>query len=73
MKLTPWFAGDVRPVHVGVYNRELYYSQATYSYWNGEYWSTSCDTVERAYQFKDTRSYNQIAPWRGIIKLENNS
>lgn len=67
MNLTPWFANDIRPVYIGVYNRNFTYIQG-YSYWNGKYWSLGSDTVERAYKLKDSKSFIQNLPWRGILK-----
>ena len=68
MKLTPWFPGDVKPVHVGVYERRLKFRAGVYySQWDGEKWLRLHWTVEgAAHQILD--SVYQNLPWRGVLK-----
>lgn len=35
-QFTPWFHGNIKPVHIGIYQRD---TADIYSYWDGEYWS----------------------------------
>ena len=66
MKLTQWFPGDVKPVHIGVYERRLT-KYLYYSRWDGEKWYYLRDTVdEAASQIID--SAHQNLPWRGVLK-----
>jgi hypothetical protein len=39
MKLSQWHDGNVKPVHVGVYERDNSGYLGMYSYWNGKYWT----------------------------------
>ena len=73
MKLTPWFPGDVKPVRVGVYQRD--YSGTTFSchrsqycYWNGKFWSIFSFGPLEALEFKRQKSTLQNLPWRGVAK-----
>ena len=68
MKLTQWFPGDVKPVHVGVYERRLKFkTNVYYSRWDGENWLFMCGTVDKAaHQIFD--SGYQSLPWRGVKK-----
>lgn len=68
MKLTEWYSGKINPVRTGVYKRFFPKPLGTYSYWNGKYWGLTCDTVEKAYQYRHLKSYNQNVFWRGILK-----
>ena len=68
MKLTQWFPGYVKPVHVGVYERRLRFkTDVYYSRWDGEKWCTLCDTVDEA-AHKIFDSAYQNLPWRGVEK-----
>ena len=71
MKLTQWFPGDVKPVHVGVYERRLKGTTTVfYSRWDGEKWwslrrtVTGANTVLPVLRFSDY----QNLPWRGVLK-----
>lgn len=67
MALTPWFPGDVKPVHVGMYERDFGWGHA-YSYWNGEFWGQYCRTVSVAYASRGKVSFHQQVPWRGLTE-----
>ena len=73
MKLTPWYPGDVKPVRVGVYQRD--YSGTTFSchrsqycYWNGRHWGMYGTTVSSAKRWSYAVSGWQVLPWRGVEK-----
>lgn len=71
-KLTPWFPSTVKPVHVGVYRTNLFFSGRgyyKYSYWDGKKWGWSSTLKERANPAngKDYgMSPNQCKQWRGL-------
>ena len=68
MKLTPWFPGDVKPVHIGVYERRLKFRPGVYySQWDGEKWYYLRDTVDKA-AIQSVYSAHQNLPWRGVEK-----
>ena len=69
MKLTQWFPGDVKPVHVGVYERRLKFKTGVYySQWDGEKWLRLHLTVEDAAASAGALSVYQNLPWRGVLK-----
>ena len=69
MKLTQWFPGDVKPVHIGVYERRLKFkTYVYYSRWNGERWQWLHWTVEDAAASAGAPSVYQNLPWRGVLK-----
>ena len=69
MKLTPWFPGDVKPVRVGVYERDYLPSNPrAYCYWAGMKWSTWRRTPRQAADGYCKPSGFQKLPWRGVLK-----
>ena len=72
MKLTPWFPPKIKPVHVGVYQREhCEPDQARFAYWNGRYWCLwGFDTPDAAMDFGNlyTRAIVRHARWRGLAE-----
>lgn len=72
MKLTPWYPGHVKPVRVGVYERDyadnLKCRRPRFCYWDGIAWNCHGTTKEHAEIFKDTPSAYQFLEWRGIAK-----
>lgn len=67
-KLTPWFSGDVKPVHVGVYEREAFKgSCGKYSYWNGRRFFIGDTSPLHAVKWRSA-SFNQSARWRGLAR-----
>jgi hypothetical protein len=68
--LTPWYPGGVKPVHVGVYERQhakrAY--QTAYSYWNGQHWCLLAKNIHEALENKTIRSCWQEIDWRGLAK-----
>lgn len=72
MTLTPWFPGDVKPVHIGVYQRDFGGADnRKYAYWGGDHWRWSEPTPERAalWRHVDGKSSVQLEPsirWRGL-------
>ena len=74
MKLTPWFPGTVKPVRVGVYERDFSGTYAGnlpglhYCYWNGKFWGLYGTNPKIAVWYQDKPSLNQNFPWRGVEK-----
>jgi hypothetical protein len=68
MKLTPWFPGRRKPVHVGVYQRQkAIRTGVTFSFWNGARWHVGGSTPEYAAS-RVARSMYQSLQWRGVLK-----
>jgi hypothetical protein len=70
-KLTPWFPADVKPVRVGVYERDdsatdLGNGHAAYSHWSGSKWGHLCEWTNQAGEFTSLISEYQDLPWRGL-------
>ena len=70
MKLTSWFPGDVKPVHVGVYERRPSFNTdiRQYSYWDGSAWHWLGWTAPSAVLLTGIHSAFQDLPWRGVLK-----
>ena len=80
MSLTPWFPGDVKPVHIGVYQRDFGgLGNRKYAYWDGEHWSWSESTPELAAKWGASKwrtnigafsslQSNPVIRWRGLAK-----
>jgi len=65
-QLTGWISGDLKPVRVGVYERQGLPN--SFSYWNGKRWSFSNETVKEAYADRRVPSFAQVRPWRGLAQ-----
>ncbi len=64
---TSWFAGNIKPVHTGIYQRKFFNFPLEFSYWNGKSWSIGAYfTGEYLKSFK--ASSTQELPWRGLLK-----
>ena len=73
MKLTPWYHGDVKPVRVGVYQRDysgtsIGHSRSHYCYWNGKFWGLYATNPKIAAWLQNSSSADQNLPWRGVAK-----
>ena len=71
MKLTQWFPGTVKPVRVGVYERnysEFPFHSPNYCHWNGKFWGLWATTPRGAVVLKIRPSPYQDLPWRGVKK-----
>lgn len=73
MNLTDWFPGSVKPVRVGVYQREYSYGKSKgihYCYWNGRGWGLGEHSVEQAmtHEIDFMVAPRQYLPWRGVLK-----
>jgi hypothetical protein len=65
MKRTLWFPGNVKPVHVGAYEK-LVGKDKGYQYWNGKFWGAWSTSPDMAFINKDTASGFQFEYWRGL-------
>lgn len=69
---TPWFGGDTKPAHIGVYERKP--SEQTgwdgrYSFFDGAEWCVSAATVYGAENIASSGpSGAQDRPWRGLAE-----
>jgi hypothetical protein len=68
MKMTKWFPGNVKPVHVGVYETASNDAGQWFQYWHGTHWGYSAHTPEFAYERRDLWSYHQSDSWRGLTE-----
>lgn len=73
MNLTPWFPGDTKPTHRGVYQRQYTYGKTPsvqFCYWSGKGWAMGEHTVEQAERHRDAFMVapRQSLPWRGVLK-----
>lgn len=68
MNRTPWFPGDIKPAHVGVYERQ--YNQAIgFTLWDGKAWKVGgASTPDGADTPHAGESTFQELPWRGIAR-----
>lgn len=65
-KLTRWFPGHIKPVHVGVYQVDLLASCLCYQHWNGVFFGLYSATIGDALLREDKRSWAQHENWRGL-------
>jgi hypothetical protein len=68
MKKTKWYPGNVKPVHVGVYETEPLYNSKRFQFWNGQWWGYPAHTIQRAFDWRYVRSTNQSDAWRGLTE-----
>ena len=72
-KRTPWYPGSVKPVRVGLYEREVWGAYrndffVNLSYWNGEFWGGWSNSKRYAIRNKSLPSIVQDAKWRGLAR-----
>ena len=71
-EMTPWFGGNVKPVHVGVYQKKLKGTDGpVFAYWDGSRWSAFVgprDTPDDAMKLRNSLSAYQDVPWRGLMQ-----
>jgi hypothetical protein len=70
LPVTPWFSGDVKPLRVGVYERDdtgtcMENGKPNFSMWDGLKWRSSRWEIAGADEER-TPSYEQELPWRGL-------
>ena len=71
MKTTPWFTGDVKPVRVGLYQRQgTSRGCYLYSYWNGAYWCCMATDLSHAQELgrMNVQSMFKSLKWRGLTE-----
>jgi hypothetical protein len=68
MKLTQWHKGTVKPIHIGVYQKEA----MDYSFWNGKFWNNVSHSIRGAidnnkrFPYLKSTFFNE--KWRGLAK-----
>lgn len=70
MKLTAWYAGNQKPVRVGLYQRRYSDGRPYDCYWNGKMWGIGFGNGNGATLALSKRipSGLQSLPWRGVAK-----
>lgn len=71
-KLTPEFPPEVKPVHVGVYQR-LFDTGTRYALWDGEEWCFAAGTPEVALSYATYQTTYRSLPWRGLAEQPKGS
>ncbi len=67
MKTTPWYPGTVKPVRVGLYQRDYGREGNYFCRWDGKVWYCGHYHTQIAAVDGD-RSFFQDIPWRGLTK-----
>lgn len=70
-KVTKWYRGDIKPVHVGWYQREYinHDEHNPFSYWNGRWWSFAnwrTYNIIQEHPARNGKSGTQDLRWRGV-------
>lgn len=66
-KKTDWFPYEVKPIHPGVYETNLFgTADANYSYWNGVWWCNEFSSVAEANRDRHVGLQDKI--WRGLAE-----
>lgn len=72
MIVTQWFAPDIKPKHVGVYQtadgHALNDIHHIYQYWNGKQWGVCELDPQSAERDKHIFSVFQVNYWRGLAE-----
>jgi len=68
MKLSPWHDGNVKPVHIGVYQVESSANGDYYSMWDGSNFLGAWCSVERAITKGTISHADKYKQWRGVLK-----
>jgi hypothetical protein len=64
LPVTDWFPADVKPAHVGVYERRG--QGVRYAHWDGTQWLLPGETPAEAAQHFNHPAAAQHLPWRGL-------
>lgn len=66
-KVTPWFAGSVKPVRKGVYEREIpTIGKTAFWHWSGKRWDYGGQHEASDVCKSRTPALNQDLRWRGL-------
>lgn len=65
MKLTRWFPGNIKPIRIGIYQRQ-YPTGIYYCRWNGENWGLGYANIATAKAQSFYKSNLQEFRWRGV-------
>ncbi|HET8688003.1 MAG TPA: hypothetical protein VFM18_15315 [Methanosarcina sp.] len=68
LKLSPWHSGDVKPIHVGLY-QVFYKDKIMWCYWN-PFWGWAYENKKWALskKWRGPEGASQEKQWRGILK-----
>lgn len=64
---TDWFPGEVKPVHVGVYETKPD-DGTTFQHWDGKQWGLCAITPNCALNGIGIASAYQASKWRGLVE-----
>jgi len=68
-KFTPWFPGNVKPVRVGVYQRQYNCPPTNwFCYWDGKLWGCAEKKAKDADPAFMGKSFFPEKPWRGLAE-----
>lgn len=62
-KLTPWFPGEIKPLHKGRYNASHWRNAASFFVWDGRYWR-----FPKGVDLAGQKCFSQNKEWRGLAK-----
>jgi len=68
MKYSKWHSAEVKPVYIGVYEKDYTIEKKVYSYWNGKHWCDAQYSIAEAYKEKIFADWYQDDRWRGLAK-----
>jgi hypothetical protein len=72
MKLTQWHKGNVKPIHIGVYEKGSDDKYTYYSFWTGKIWNvltrSPIDAKEEHIAHPTYESIYCDDKWRGLAK-----
>lgn len=67
-KLTGWYPGEVKPVHVGMYQSKSYCGEPQWRYWGGNRWGWGYENKRWAHAWRNQDGATQDNEWRGLTE-----
>lgn len=67
LETTPWFPGDVKPAHPGVYQR-FFPHRAMFAEWTGCQWLLASSSPRAAKRRKLASGQQDTVRWRGLVR-----
>lgn len=71
-KLTPWFPPEIKPVHIGVYQRKGLNGEVYFNRWNGRFWlqgwNVKCGNSFIEANKSQSQSFLPDRKWRGLAE-----
>lgn len=68
--LTPWFPAKVKPIHIGVYEVDMFSGKSIYAYWDGKKFGyRTFGSQQRAFEQRNmATSCPALTTWRGLAE-----